>query len=372
MKQLVNFAAVAIMMTLCTIIFGACSGSEIEGDPKTKPVNPTVESVERNSCTSNVVNTYTTDNAEIKTRAVTVPQGNYEALISAKSIHQFIVDVFYKDDAKPVEQDSAAYTVTNTVKGYGLKKVRFARSVDVFKTWKEESKTLEDGRIVRAYTFNGEQGGEVFKLSTIDEQTSSDESVTIKGATFDDLCKNHWTARKLVKVTPTYMSRDSADYQLYRIDFIFNDALSYGTDSKGKDNRKIEFTMHGEKVWIAKSGTNPPIPDEPEEVIAYTVKNKGFEFVKDSISTETKQKITISKAWIQFEKLLSSGETKLSYRPEVMLYNRVDTPAIQPIHVSDFEIKDMKPENYTKLSYGEKVERGNNIWVQGYSQKFAS
>jgi len=65
--------------------------------------------------------------------------------------------------------------------------------------------------------------------------------------------------------------------------------------------------MHGEKVWIAKEGTNPPIPDDPEEVIAYTAKEKGFEFVKDSISAETSQKITVSKAWIQFEKLLSTG-----------------------------------------------------------------
>ena len=92
-------------MVLCTVILSACSGSEIESDGGKKPTVPTVESVERNSCTSNVVNNYTTDNAEIRTRAVVVPQGNYEALISAKSTHQFIVDVFYKDDTK-VDQDS--------------------------------------------------------------------------------------------------------------------------------------------------------------------------------------------------------------------------------------------------------------------------
>lgn len=188
MKKLINLAVAAIMMTLCTVILGACSGSEIEGDQPVRPVDPTVDEVLRNNCTENVVNTYTSDNAEIKTRSVVVPQGNYEALISAKSVHQFIVDILYKEDV-PVKQDSVAYTVTNTVKGYGLKKTRFARSVKVFETWKEESKTLEDGRVVRAYTFNGEQGGEVFKLSTIDEQTCSDESVTIQGATFEDLCK---------------------------------------------------------------------------------------------------------------------------------------------------------------------------------------
>ena len=265
MKNLVKFAVAAMIMVLCTVM-SACSGSEIESDSQ-KPTVPTVESVERNSCTSNVVNNYTTDNAEIRTRAVVVPQGNYEALISAKSTHQFIVDVFYKDDTK-VDQDSAAYTVTNTVKGYGLKKTRYARSVKVFEKWKEESATLEDGRVVRAYTFNGEQGGEVFKLSTIDEQTCSDKSVTIKGTTFEELCKNHWTNRKLVKVEPVYLNTDSADYHLYRIDFTFNDALAYGTDSKGKDNRKVEFTMHSEKVWIAKEGTTPPIPDDPEEIIA--------------------------------------------------------------------------------------------------------
>lgn len=372
MKKVMNFAVVIMTMILCSVFFGACSGSEIDGDGPKKPTNPVVESVERNSCTSNVVNTYTTDNAEIKTRAITVPQGNYEALISAKSTHQFIVDVLYKDNAKNPEKDSTAYTIINTVKGYGLKKTRYARSVKVFETWKEESKTLEDGRVVRAYTFNGEQGGEVFKASTIDEQTTSDESVTIQGVTFEDLCKNHWTGRKLVKVNPVYLNKDSLDFQWHRIDFVFNDALAYGFDSKGKDNRKVEFIMHGEKVWIPKSGTNPPIPDEPEEVITYTAKDKGFEFVKDSISTETKQKITVSKAWIQFEKLLSSGETKLSYRPEVFLYNRVDTPAIQTVNVSDFEIKDLDPENYTKLAFGDKVERGKNIFVQTYSQKFAT
>ena len=179
MKKLINLAVAVIMMTLCTVILGACSGSEIEGDQPVRPVDPTVDEVLRNNCTENVVNTYTSDNAEIKTRSVVVPQGNYEALISAKSVHQFIVDILYKEDV-PVKQDSVAYTVTNTVKGYGLKKTRFARSVKVFETWKEESKTLEDGRVVRAYTFNGEQGGEVFKLSTIDEQTCSDESVTIQ------------------------------------------------------------------------------------------------------------------------------------------------------------------------------------------------
>lgn len=372
MKKLINLAVAAIMMTLCTVILGACSGSEIEGDQPVRPVDPTVDEVLRNNCTENVVNTYTSDNAEIKTRSVVVPQGNYEALISAKSVHQFIVDILYKEDV-PVKQDSVAYTVTNTVKGYGLKKTRFARSVKVFETWKEESKTLEDGRVVRAYTFNGEQGGEVFKLSTIDEQTCSDESVTIQGATFEDLCKNHWTDRKLVKVEPVYLEQDSADYKWYRIDFIFNDALAYGTDSKGTDNRKVEFTMHGEKVWIAKEGTNPPIPDDPEEVIAYTAKEKGFEFVKDSISAETGQKITVSKAWIQFEKLLSTGETKLSYRPEVLLYCRVDTPAIQtPVNVSDFEIKNLEAEKYSKIAYGDKEERGKNVFVQKYGQKITT
>ena len=371
MKKLINFAVAAIMMTLCTVIFWNCSGSDFEGDP-VRPVDPTVDEVLRNNCTENVVNTYTSDNAEIKTRSVVVPQGNYEALISAKSVHQFIVDILYKEDV-PVKQDSVAYTVTNTVKGYGLKKTRFARSAKVFETWKEESKTLEDGRVVRAYTFNGEQGGEVFKLSTIDEQTCSDESVTIQGATFEDLCKNHWTDRKLVKVEPVYLEQDSADYKWYRIDFIFNDALAYGTDSKGTDNRKVEFTMHGEKVWIAKEGTNPPIPDDPEEVIAYTAKEKGFEFVKDSISAETSQKITVSKAWIQFEKLLSTGETKLSYRPEVLLYCRVDTPAIQtPVNVSDFEIKNLEAEKYSKIAYGDKEERGKNVFVQKYGQKITT
>ena len=371
MKNLVKFAVAAMIMVLCTVILSACSGSEIESDGGKKPTVPTVESVERNSCTSNVVNNYTTDNAEIRTRAVVVPQGNYEALISAKSTHQFIVDVFYKDDTK-VDQDSAAYTVTNTVKGYGLKKTRYARSVKVFEKWKEESATLEDGRVVRAYTFNGEQGGEVFKLSTIDEQTCSDKSVTIKGTTFEELCKNHWTNRKLVKVEPVYLNTDSADYHLYRIDFTFNDALAYGTDSKGKDNRKVEFTMHSEKVWIAKEGTTPPIPDDPEEIIAYTAKQKGFEFVKDSISTETNQKITVSKAWIQFEKLLSTGEKKASYRPEVLLYCRVDTPAIQTVTVSDFNIKNLDAENYSKIAYGDREERRENIFVQKYSQKFTT
>jgi len=359
------------MMVLCTVIMSSCSGSDIEGDQPVKPVNPAVESVERNSCTSNVVNTYTSDNAEIKTRSIVVPQGNYEALISAKSVHQFIVDVFYKDDAR-VERDSVAYTVTNTVKGYGLKKTRYARSVKVFENWKEESMTLEDGRIVRAYTFNGEQGGEVFKLSTIDEQTCSDKSVTIKGATFEDLCKNHWTSRKLVKVEPVYLEQDSADFKWYRIDFIFNDALAYGTDANRKDNRKVEFVMHGEKVWIAKEGTSPIIPDDPEEVIAYTAKKKGFEFVKDSISTENNQKITVSKAWIQFEKLLSTGEVKPSYRPEVMLYCRVDTPAVQTLTVADFNIKNLEAETYSKISYGNREERGENIFVQKYSQKFTT
>ena len=86
------------MMTLCTVILGACSGSEIEGDQPVRPVDPTVDEVLRNNCTENVVNTYTSDNAEIKTRSVVVPQGNYEALISAKSVHQFIVDILYKED----------------------------------------------------------------------------------------------------------------------------------------------------------------------------------------------------------------------------------------------------------------------------------
>ena len=128
MKKLINLAVAVIMMTLCTVILGACSGSEIEGDQPVRPVDPTVDEVLRNNCTENVVNTYTSDNAEIKTRSVVVPQGNYEALISAKSVHQFIVDILYKEDV-PVKQDSVAYTVTNTVKGYGLKKTRFARSV---------------------------------------------------------------------------------------------------------------------------------------------------------------------------------------------------------------------------------------------------
>ena len=307
MKKIKNFAVAATIVALCTVIFGACSGSEIYGDePNPGPTDPTVESVERSSCTSDVVNSYTADNAEIKTRAIAVPQGNYEALISAKSVHQFIADVFYTDGS--VKQDSVAYTVTNTVKGYGLKRTRYARSVKVFEKWNEQSTTLEDGRVVRAYTFNGEQGGEVFKLSTIDEQTCSDESVTIKGVKFDELCKNHWTSRKLIEVKPIYLNQDSAEFQKYRIDFIFNDSLAYGTDQYGNDNRKVEFIMHGEKVWVAKEGEDPEIPDTPDEVIAYTVKDKGFEFVKDSISTETKQKITVSKAWIQFEKLLSTGE----------------------------------------------------------------
>lgn len=141
MKKLINLAVAVIMMTLCTVILGACSGSEIEGDQPVRPVDPTVDEVLRNNCTENVVNTYTSDNAEIKTRSVVVPQGNYEALISAKSVHQFIVDILYKEDV-PVKQDSVAYTVTNTVKGYGLKKTRFARSVKVFETWKEESKNF--------------------------------------------------------------------------------------------------------------------------------------------------------------------------------------------------------------------------------------
>ena len=115
MKKLINLAVAAIMMTLCTVILGACSGSEIEGDQPVRPVDPTVHEVLRNNCTENVVNTYTSDNAEIKTRSVVVPQGNYEALISAKSVHQFIVDILYKEDV-PVKQDSVAYTVTNTVK----------------------------------------------------------------------------------------------------------------------------------------------------------------------------------------------------------------------------------------------------------------
>ena len=94
MKKLINSAVAAIMMTLCTVIFWNCSGSDFEGDP-VRPVDTTVDEVLRNNCTENVVNTYTSDNAEIKTRSVVVPQGNYEALISAKSVHQFIVDILY-------------------------------------------------------------------------------------------------------------------------------------------------------------------------------------------------------------------------------------------------------------------------------------
>lgn len=372
MKKFFEFAVAVIMMTLCSVIFWNCSGSEIYGDePNPGPTDPTVESVERNNCTANVVNSYTADNAEIKTRAVAVPQGNYEALISAQSVHQFVADVFYTDGS--VKQDSASYTVTNTVKGYGLKKTRYARSIKVFEKWSEQSTTLEDGRVVRAYTFNGEQGGEVFKLSTIDEQTCSDESVTIKGQEFKELCKNHWTSRKLVEVKPVYLEQDSAEFMKYRIDFIFNDALAYGTDAKGVDNRKVEFTMHGEKVWVAKEGEDPEIPDTPDEVIAYNERDKGFEFVKDSISTETKQKITVSKAWIQFEKLLSTGEVKLAYRPEVLLYCRVDTPAYQvPVKVADFNIEDLQAEKYSNLPYGEAESRGYNISVRKYSQKFVT
>ena len=74
MKKLINLAVAVIMMTLCTVILGACSGSEIEGDQPVRPVDPTVDEVLRNNCTENVVNTYTSDNAEIKTRSVVVPQ----------------------------------------------------------------------------------------------------------------------------------------------------------------------------------------------------------------------------------------------------------------------------------------------------------
>ena len=372
MKNLKNFAEAVIMMALCSVIMWSCSGSEIYGDePNTKPTDPTVESVEKNSCTENVVNSYTADNAEIKTRAIAVPQGNYEALISAKSVHQFVANVFYTNGS--VKQDSVAYTVTNTVKGYGLKRTRYARSLKVFEQWNEESTTLEDGRVVRAYTFNGEQGGEVFKLSTIDEQTSSDESIIIKGVEFTELCKNHWTNRQLVKVKPVYLGQDSAEFMKYRIDFVFNDALAYGTDTEGVDNREVEFTMHGEKVWVAKDGENPEIPDTPDEVIAYNEKAKGFEFVKDSISTENGQKITVSKAWIQFEKLLSTGELKLSYRPEVLLYCHVDTPAYQvPVKVADFNIEDLSPEKYSNIAYGEAEPRGVNISVRKYSQQFVT
>ena len=98
MKKFFEFAVAATIVALCSVMFWNCSGSEIYGDePNIKPTDPTVESVERNNCTENVVNSYTADNAEIKTRAITVPQGNYEALISAQSVHQLIADVFYTD-----------------------------------------------------------------------------------------------------------------------------------------------------------------------------------------------------------------------------------------------------------------------------------
>ncbi len=87
MKKVINFAVAAIMIALCAVVLNSCSEASIEGSGK-KPTAPEVESVEKNSCTSNVVNSYSSDNAEIRTRSVVVPQGNYEALISAKSVHQ--------------------------------------------------------------------------------------------------------------------------------------------------------------------------------------------------------------------------------------------------------------------------------------------
>lgn len=353
-----------LVVMLCTVVLGmvfnSCSGYDADSTGKTTPptpTNPEVEDVFELGCNEGTINTFTADNAEIKTRSVSVPQGNYEALIKATSVHPFAATIMYKDDAAPSKNDTVRYTVENLVKGYGLKKVRYARSVKTFEKWVEESERLSDGRKVTSYTFNGESGKEVFALTLIDEQICNQTEVKIGGKTFTDLCKNSWKGRRLTKVEPIKTTRDSLDYIQYKLILTFQDELLYGTPNA------VEYTMTGEKIWIPKEGTNPPIPDDPYETIAYEIKDKGLVFVKDSLE------YSIHNSFGTLAKLLSNGKWVDINKISVDLLCKVDTADYRIIPVNDFEIKEFEPTESSNIPFGEETDR-KEFKIRSYTQKF--
>lgn len=364
MKKIKENAVRIIMMMLCTVVLGmglnSCSGYDADskgGITPPKPTNPEVEDVYELGCNEGTINTFTADNAEIKTRSINVPQGNYEALIKATSVHPFAANIVYKNEAAPSKNDTVRYTVENLVKGYGLKKTRYARSAKVFEKWVEKSEFLSDGRKISSYTFNGESGKEVFALTLIDEQSCNQTEVKIGGKTFTDLCKNTWKGRKLTKVEPIKTTNDSLEYTQYKLILTFQDELLYGTP------KAVEYTMTGEKIWIPKEGTNPPIPDDPYEVIAYDLKDKGIIFVKDE------DEYSIHNSYATLAKLLSNGQWVNIKKIDVDLKCKVDTADYRIIPVTDFEIKEFEATLAANIPFGEETSR-KEFKIRPYTQKF--
>jgi len=337
MRKNFFFAVVSIMMLCCTVL-SSCSEDAYEAEFTPKQEKATLQKL---SC--EVIQNSFSGNDVIATRATTI-----DGTFTATSKHEMLF-------AYGTQKLQRTYTGTNKVDAYRVNRPRYATKIDIFnKATFIENSPLADGRI--SYTVRFNDSGRDFDFDLIETQTYDTDTVIVMGESFNK-CKNSFIKRELDgEPTVVDLQKDSADWHAYSITIPFKYTLEMGKNNIGKFNVKIS------KVWVAKAGSNPNIPDDEYETVAFEDKDHKFEYVND----------TTSRASFTLVRFLSNGEKVDDKTISVLLKNTLTAPEYQTKIVSSLEWKAGNATSASAVKNGELYQKETNIFVQPYKQLYTT
>lgn len=339
MKKIFRNAVWAVVMVLCTVLVVACNKYDLDEDEII--VN---KEVKQTSCVT-VKNTYKGIGV-VKTRSsyTGVPDG------------ELIDTSFHKATFVCGTQalTPRTYVGINKVKAYDVNRPRYATKVDIFKNASMKESMLSDGRVLNYVSFA--DGSRNFGFALVEEQFYDTDTLIVMGQTFNK-CKNNFVYRRLAGDPQVEdLKADSADWHAYRVVLPFEYTL------EGGENKVAKFTVTIAKLWVAKSGTNPNIPDDEPEVVMFEDKDKGFDYVDD----------TTSKSWFTLVKVLSDGTKKDGKTISVLLNNQLTAPDYQEKVVSNLNWSEKTPALASAVKNGALYEKEKNIFVQPYKQLYTT
>lgn len=330
--------AIAALCTVCT----SCSSYDSDMDDVIK--KPSSQFVTEKSCevTRNIY-----DATGLITRAASDYTGTPDGEFTVTSYHKKVLVYEDKDIIR-------SYTGTNYVKAYDVKRPRYAKSANIFNNPTMSQIYLEDGRVSNIVTF---QDGNThdFDFALVEETHYDTDTVMVAGQSFQK-CLNEWVDRQLIDSQVSPLGRDSLDWTAYSVRLTFMYKLAEGPDNAGV------FYVTIPTLWVAKSGTNPEIPEDQHDIVSFKDGDKGFDTVND----------TISNSWQDIIPVQSDGRDGNPFRVQVILKNKLIAPEYQIKTVPDLSWTAGNATASPAVKNGELIERENNIFVQPYVQVYTT
>lgn len=347
MKRIINLAAASIIMLLCTVVFGtlvtSCNSYDTDLEDIVKP-NPTPGDAELLLC--HVIKNTGSATGVIKSRAIAVPTVNPDGVLKVVSTHEM---QFSYDN----ETITRTYEGTNDIKAYGVSKPRYAANADIFDKCSMTEDELEDGRVAQVVSF-----GNVFKFTLVETQTYDTDTVKIAGKVFDK-CKNGFVKRELLGKDLISLERDSADWKAYQLTLHFRWTLEQAGE---KDDNVQNFDVIIGKLWLPKPGSNPEIPGDELETVAFEDKDFGFDYVDDETSN----------TYFTLVRVLSDGSRRDAGKIELKLENTLSAPEYQTKIVKDFDWTAGTASAASPYKMTDYYEKEDDKFVIKYGQKYTT